>query len=125
MRFVIMGAGAIGGVVGQLVIQHAEGDDGVQVLVFRSADPDSPPPSVTSSARWLTGSPALPPRGHAVVKDRVNAISLAPVEDFRHDSDLFGQGARSPEFQSRTDAALKRGFQTRVAELDLGRLLGD
>jgi len=30
------------------------------------------------------------------VKDRVNAIALAPVDDFRRDSDLFGAGARDP-----------------------------
>jgi hypothetical protein len=61
----------------------------------------------------------------AVVKDRVNAIALAPVEDFRRDSDLFGEGARSPEGQSRFQAALKRGFQIRSAEMDLAGLLGD
>ena len=33
---------------------------------------------------------AFPAAGHAAVKDRVNAISLASVEDFRRDSDLFG-----------------------------------
>jgi len=59
------------------------------------------------------------------VKDRVNAITLAPVEDFRRDSDLFGEGAGKPEAQSRFQAALKRGFQTRDAEMDLARLLGD
>jgi hypothetical protein len=31
-----------------------------------------------------------------VVKDRVNAIALAPAEDFRRDSDLFGEGVRNP-----------------------------
>ena len=38
----------------------------------------------------------FPARSLAAVKDRVNAIALAPVEDFRHDSDLFGEGARTP-----------------------------
>src|SRR6516162_3528529 len=52
------------------------------------------------------------------------AIALAPVEDFRRDSNLFGEGARNPEVQSRLQAALKRGFQTREAEMDLARLLG-
>src|SRR5215510_3216953 len=37
----------------------------------------------------------------AAVKDRVNAIALASVDDFRRDSDLFGEGARTPEGQSR------------------------
>jgi len=67
----------------------------------------------------------FPPSGLAVVKERVNAIALAPVEDFRRDSDLFGEGVRNPEAQRRFQAALKRGFQTRDAELDLARLLGD
>jgi enoyl-CoA hydratase/carnithine racemase len=61
----------------------------------------------------------------AAVKDRVNAIALAPVEDFRRDSDLFGEGARNPEGQSRFQDAFKRGFQTREAEMDLAGLLGD
>ena len=68
---------------------------------------------------------AFPAAGHAVVKDRVNAIALAPVEDFRRDSDLFGEGVRAPEAQSRIGAAMRRGLQTRDAELDLARLLGD
>ena len=61
----------------------------------------------------------------ATLKDRVNAITLAPVEDFRRDSDLFGEGARNPEAQSRFQSAFKRGFQTRDPEMDLGRLVGD
>ena len=32
---------------------------------------------------------AFPAAGHGAVKQRVNAISLAPPEDFRRDSDLF------------------------------------
>jgi len=55
---------------------------------------------------------------------RRTAGALAPAEDFRRDSDLFGEGA-SPEVQSRFGAGLKRGFQTRGAEMDLARLLGD
>jgi hypothetical protein len=50
---------------------------------------------------------------------------LMPVEDFRRDSDLFGAGARNPEVQNRLQAALKRGLQTRDAEMDLARFLGD
>jgi len=61
----------------------------------------------------------------AAVKDRVNAVALAPVEDFRRDSDLFGESSRSPEGQSRFQAAFRRGFQTRDAEMDLAGLLGD
>ena len=62
---------------------------------------------------------SFPAAGRAVVKDRVNAIALAPAEDFRRDSDLFLEGVREPEAQSRIGAAIERGFQTRDAELDL------
>ena len=67
----------------------------------------------------------FPDSGLATVKERVNAIALAPADDFRRDSDLFGEGARTPEYQRRFEAAMKRGFQTRSAELDLARLLGE
>jgi enoyl-CoA hydratase/carnithine racemase len=67
----------------------------------------------------------FPAAGHVAVKERVNAIALAPVEDFRRDSDLFGEGVRNPEAQSRIQSAMKRGFQTRGAEMDLARMLGD
>ena len=63
--------------------------------------------------------------GHVAVKDRVNAIALAPAEDFRRDSDLFGEGVRNPEAQSRIRAAMKRGFQTRDAEMALARMVDD
>ena len=77
---------------------------------------------VRSLAHRIAGFPAV---GQVVVKERVNAIALAPVEDFRRDSDLFSEGVRNPEAQKRIQAALKRGFQTRDAEMSLGRLLGD
>ena len=77
---------------------------------------------VRSLAHRIAGFPAA---GHVAVKDRVNAIALAPAEDFRRDSDLFGEGVRNPEAQKRIQAAIKRGFQTRDAEMSLGRLLGD
>jgi enoyl-CoA hydratase/carnithine racemase len=67
----------------------------------------------------------FPAAGRVAVKDRVNAIALAPAEDFRRDSDLFGEGVRNPEAQRRFQAALQRGFQTRDAEMDLARWLGD
>jgi enoyl-CoA hydratase/carnithine racemase len=67
----------------------------------------------------------FPAGGHVVVKDRVNAIALAPAEDFRRDSDLFLQGTRDPEFQRRMQAAMGRGFQNRDAEMDLPRMLGE
>ena len=68
---------------------------------------------------------SFPAAGQVAVKDRVNAVALAPVEDFRRDSDLFGEGAGKPEAQRQFQAAFKRGFQTRDAELDLGRMLGE
>jgi enoyl-CoA hydratase/carnithine racemase len=77
---------------------------------------------VRSLAHRIAG---FPQAGHVAVKDRVNAISLAPPEDFRRDSDLFGEIVRTPESQARTQAAIKRGFQTREAEMDLARMLGD
>jgi enoyl-CoA hydratase/carnithine racemase len=77
---------------------------------------------VTSLAHRIAGFPAA---GLVAVKDRANAIALAPIEDFRRDSDLFGEGSQKPEAQRQFQAAFKRGFQTRDAELDLGRMLGE
>jgi enoyl-CoA hydratase/carnithine racemase len=65
----------------------------------------------------------FPAAGHVTVKDRVNAIGLAPAEEFRRDSDLFLEGTRTNEFQQLTQAAMKRGFQTRDAEMDLARMV--
>jgi enoyl-CoA hydratase/carnithine racemase len=67
----------------------------------------------------------FPSLGHVAVKDRVNAIALAPAEDFRHDSDIFGNGVRDAEAQRRIQTAFERGFQTRDAEMALARMLGD
>jgi enoyl-CoA hydratase/carnithine racemase len=77
---------------------------------------------VRSLAHRIAGFPAT---GHIAVKERVNAIALAPVEDFRRDSDLFGEAVRTPEVQSRIGAAMKRGLQNRDAELTLTRILSD
>lgn len=77
---------------------------------------------VRSLATRIAGFPAA---GQAVVKERVNAIALAPAKDFRHDSDLFGEEVRAPEVQRRISAAMDRGLQTRGWELDLGRALGE
>jgi len=68
---------------------------------------------------------SFPATGHAVVKNRVNAIALASAEDIQHDSDLFLEGVAAPEYQRRMQAARKRGFQTREAEMNLGQLLAD
>ena len=66
----------------------------------------------------------FPAAGLVTIKERVNVIALAPVEDFRRDSDLFGEIASKPEAAKRFQAALKCGFQTRDAEMDLPALLG-
>ena len=47
------------------------------------------------------------------LKDRVNAISLAPTDDFRRDSDLF------------LECAMTRGFPTHDGEIALGLMVGD
>jgi enoyl-CoA hydratase/carnithine racemase len=68
---------------------------------------------------------SFPAAARAVIKDRVDAIALAPAEDFRRDSDLFLEMGRNSEAQRRTQVAMKRGFQTRDAEMDLARLVGE
>ncbi len=67
----------------------------------------------------------LPAAGHVVVKERVNAIALAPAEDFRRDSDFFGEGVGTTQARRRFEAAFKNGFQTREAEMALGQMLSD
>jgi hypothetical protein len=77
---------------------------------------------VKSLARRIAGFPAS---GLAVIKERVNAVTLAPAADFRRDSSLFIDGVRNPEAQRRIKAAMKRGFQTREPEMALARMLAD
>lgn len=66
----------------------------------------------------------FPAAARVALKDRVNAIALAPAEDFRRDSDLFGEHVRRPEAQQLIQTAMQRGFQTRDGERALGQLLG-
>jgi enoyl-CoA hydratase/carnithine racemase len=67
----------------------------------------------------------FPAAALVAVKERVNATELAPAEDFRRDSDLFLQLVGNRDAQTRIQAAMKRGFQTRDAEIDLARMLED
>ena len=62
---------------------------------------------------------SFPAAGRAVLKDRVTAISLAPIDEFRRDSDLFLECARDPETQRRMSIAMTRGFQTHDGETTL------
>ena len=76
---------------------------------------------VSSLAHRVASFPAA---SLAAVKDRVNAIALAPEAEFRRDSDLFGEWVRAPEAQRRIADAMQRGFQTHRGELALAALLG-
>jgi enoyl-CoA hydratase/carnithine racemase len=89
--------------------------------INRALPADSLEDFVRSLATRIAGFPAS---GQAAVKDRVNSIALAPVEDFRRDSDLFGEEVRTPEVQSAIETAMSNGLQTRDGELTLSRILG-
>jgi enoyl-CoA hydratase/carnithine racemase len=60
----------------------------------------------------------FPPAGLVAIKDRINAITLAPTADFRRDSDLFAEQVRNAATQRRIQAAMRHGMQTRHAEMD-------
>jgi len=77
---------------------------------------------VKSMARRIDSHPAF---GVAAIRERVNAFALASAEEFRRDSSLFLDCVRKPEAQNRIKAAMKRGFQTREAEMDLPNMLVD
>ena len=51
----------------------------------------------------------------------VNAIALAPVEDFQRDSDLFGEGVRDPQTQARIAAALSTASRPATVKWTPGR----
>lgn len=89
--------------------------------VNRTFEPDELSSFVTTLARRIAGFPAI---GVRQIKERVNAISLASVEEFRRDSELFGEGVKDPEVQARIRHAIDHGFQSREAEIRLGELLG-
>ncbi|MEU6657551.1 enoyl-CoA hydratase/isomerase family protein [Streptomyces sp. NPDC046821] len=75
---------------------------------------------VSALAHRIAGFPAT---GQVVVKNRVNAIALAPADEFRRDAELFVEGVGTPEVQGRIQAALKDGLQTREPEIDLAAFL--
>lgn len=88
--------------------------------INRSFEPAELAPFVSALAERIARFPR-----HAcdIVKERVNAIALAPVEDFHRDSDLFGEGVKRSDVQPRIQAALAGGFQNRASEMDLAGLL--
>ena len=66
----------------------------------------------------------------AIVTETLELLTVRPRDDSGQAwvgdaPDWFGESARDPEAQRRTQAAMKRGFQTRDAELDLARMLDD
>ena len=77
---------------------------------------------VTALAQRIASFPAA---GQVAIKDRINAITLAPTDDFRRDSDLFGEGVRTAETQRLIETAMKLGLQTRDAEMELASMLAD
>jgi enoyl-CoA hydratase/carnithine racemase len=68
---------------------------------------------------------SFPAAGRAALKNRIDAIALAPADDFRRDSDLFVERARDPEAQRRIRIAMARGFQTHDGEMALAKMIGD
>ena len=90
--------------------------------INRALPADGLGPFVQSLAHRIAG---FPTSGQVSVKEMVNSIGLAPTEEFRRDSEQFIEGVRRPETQERIRAAMKRGFQTRIGEMNLARLLGD
>jgi enoyl-CoA hydratase/carnithine racemase len=67
----------------------------------------------------------FPAAGLVAIKDRINAITLAPADDFRRDSDLFAEQVRNAETQQRIEAAMRRGLQTRHTEMEFADIIDD
>jgi enoyl-CoA hydratase/carnithine racemase len=67
----------------------------------------------------------FPATGQATLKRRVNAVTLAPAEDFQRDSELFVDAALSRETQDRFKAAFGFGLQTPKGELALAQMLSN
>ena len=65
----------------------------------------------------------FPAAGLLAIKDRVDAITLAPTDDFRRDSDLFAKEVHNPDTQRRLQVAMSRGLQTRDAEMKFANIL--
>jgi hypothetical protein len=65
---------------------------------------------VSSLAHRIAGFPVA---GQVAVNDRVNAIALAPAEDFRRDADCFGAGRARPR-GARPDPS--RAMQARLLD---------
>jgi len=86
--------------------------------------PSGPPAWKTGTPCWYLLGTEDPAAGQVAVKQRVNAISLASLEDFRRDSDLFGDSVGRAETQRLIRTAMKLGLQARDAELDLAAMLG-
>ena len=77
---------------------------------------------VSTLAKRIAG---FPMEGLMTIKERINAITLAPVEDFRRDSELFGNATQNPETKRRYKAILDLGLQVPGdTELNLGSVLG-
>jgi enoyl-CoA hydratase/carnithine racemase len=77
---------------------------------------------VRALAQRIARFPAV---GQVTIKDRINAITLAPTDDFRRDSDLFGEEVHTGETQRLIQTAMQRGLQTRDAEMELAGMLAD
>ncbi|MDP9077669.1 MAG: enoyl-CoA hydratase/isomerase family protein [Bacteroidota bacterium] len=78
---------------------------------------------VSTLAHRIAGFPL---QGLLDIKERINAIALAPIEDYRRDSELFGKAVQNPETKERYKAILDLGFQhPGNTELNLGKVLGE